>query len=81
MRHRSLNNVSVTGAFASGPMPSADYMDYYYGHLSIRLTCSAANGIRGLSGGCAAPLDTLMDGSSAKSSCLVPYHRYGTKKS
>ena len=81
MRHQSLNNVSVTGAFASGPMPSADYMDYYDGHLLIHLTCSAANGIRGLSGGCAAPLDMLISDSSAKSSCLVPYRRYGTKKS
>ena len=81
MRHRSLNNVSVTGAFASGPMPSADYMDYYYGHLLIRLTCSAANGNRGLNGGCAAPLGMPIDGSNAKSSCLVPYRRYGTKKS
>ena len=81
MRHRSLNNVSVTDAFASGPEQDADYMDYYYGHLLIRLTCSAANGNRGLSGGCAEPPDMLMDGSSAKSIRLVPYHRYGTKKS
>ena len=82
MRHRSLNNVSVTCAFASGPRLSADYMDYYYGHLLIRLTCSAADGTRGLSGDYYgyARLGMHSDGSSAERSYLVPYHRYGTKK-
>ena len=78
MRHQSLNNVSVTSVFAAGPELSADYTTDYYDHLWIRLTCSATNGIRGLSGGCL-PLGMLMDGSGAESSCSVPYRRYGTK--
>ena len=65
MRHHSLHNVSVISAFASGPTPSADYTDYFVGHLS---TCSAANGNRELSDGYWL-LGMPVAGSGAESSC------------
>ena len=69
--------MSVTSVFAAGPELSADYTTDYYDHLWIRLTCSAANGIRGLSGGCL-PLGMLMDDGSKAERSSDPYRRYGT---